>query len=750
MKILTIIASQHNFTSKTMLKAMFDKRGIQSEFDYLSNSSKNKILKSDITLDFNKFSGYDLVCIIGADVLKHVTGLTGITKYNGLLVNDKFLPIMDPCITLVKPQTKPEIENAIDAIAQMVSTGVVARKQQAEKDYKHITDELAFSEYIKELETAKYIVVDIETSSLSARKGTILGIALSTRPHQGVYVSASIIELFQNELHTIFYNKKCIFHNAKFDCMFLKREFGFEFSTIEDTMLLHYALDESMGSHGLKQLAAKYTDLGDYDLELDTFKKKWAKKHKIKLADFTYDLLPEEILAQYAMRDPDATAQLYEKFYPIVQANANLKRCYETLLKPFSKAVMHIEDVGGPISMKALNKLISELTIDIEEIKADIKSYPEVQDFEQERGIEFNPNSVFHLRDLLFNRLKLRPLKRTATGADSTDIEVLESLDHPIVEAILELRKVNKVLGTYLSNIKDNVDYDGRLRSNFNVASTTSGRLSSSGSLNYQNLPRDKGTGIKQVFEANPGFKIIQADLGTAEVYVAAALSKDPFFCKAFIDKLDFHSYVAKNIFRLDCAVDEVKSKYKEHRQWAKAITFGVLYGAGPNKISETAEVSIEEAKEFIAKYFKQAPLLDTWIKNQLAFIRKNAFTYSAFGRKRRLPEVTSDNPGVAKHAERSGLNFLIQSVASDINMLSMCDTIDYIKQNNLTSKMRVFATVHDSIVAEVADEYIDQYVAILTSNLQKDRGVFIEGCPIVVDVEVGHNWGELKGYVKK
>lgn len=171
------------------------------------------------------------------------------------------------------------------------------------------------------------------------------------------------------------------------------------------------------------------------------------------------------------------------------------------------------------------------------------------------------------------------------------------------------------------------------------------------------------------------------------------------------------------------------------------------LYGAGPNKISETANISISEAKEFIKVYFSQANMLKKWIDDSLSFIENNAYIYSYFGRKRRLPEVLASNRGVATHAARSGLNFLIQSVASDLNILGMIDTINWVESNNLTKEIKVFATVHDSVVAEVHNDYLDLYANTIKQNLQKDRGVYIPNCPIVVDVEVGPSWGELKKY---
>jgi DNA polymerase I-like protein with 3'-5' exonuclease and polymerase domains len=155
----------------------------------------------------------------------------------------------------------------------------------------------------------------------------------------------------------------------------------------------------------------------------------------------------------------------------------------------------------------------------------------------------------------------------------------------------------------------------------------------------------------------------------------------------------------------------------------------------------------MEEAKDFIKKYFREASSLRKWIDACLSTIETNYFIYSAFGRKRRLPEVGSDNKGVAAHAARSGLNFLIQSVASDINIYGLIDTVKWVKDNNLQEDIRLFATVHDSVVAEVKNELLPLYAKTLVTNLQKDRGVYIPGCPIVVDVEVGPSWGELSKY---
>lgn len=744
MKLAIVLSSP----LKNNIPALFKEYAgnIQFETLYLSSEPREKILKKDVDLSLSVLDEFDVVCPIGAEPLKHVCGLTGITKYNGIVVNEKFLPILDPNMTFIKPQYRDDIQKAFDKLKNIINKiEVIAHA----KDYCHYTDELEFISYLRKLQDpeVKVIAVDTETTSLSPRKGSILGFVFSTKPHEGVYVDAHIIEHYYDEFEEIFRTKKCVFHNSKFDIQFIRYEYGFDFPDFEDTMLMHYCLDESVGTHGLKPLALKFTDLGDYERELDEYKKNWCRQHKVKLEDFNYGMLPPEILAPYGCKDGDATMQLYLKFSPKIWNSKEFTRLYETILKPVTKAIIHIESNGGPIDLTVLDDLIEDYKIDIEETMNELAYNPAVQEFERTQGKVFNPNSVFHLREVLFNILKLKPSKRTETGALSTDAEVLAGLNHPLTEAILELRKKVKLSQTYLKNIREGVDKDGRLRSSFNVTGTTSGRLSSSGVLNYQNLPRDKDAGIKKVFKARPGYKIIQADLGTAEVYIAAALSNDKFLQRAFIEKMDFHSYVAKNMFKLPCPVDDVKRLFPDERQWAKAITFGILYGAGPSKIAETANVSLPEAKDFIEKYFREASALKRWIDTCLGMINSNYFIYSAFGRKRRLPEAKADNRATATHAARSGLNFLVQSVASDVNLLGLIDTINWIEDNNLQEEIRVFATVHDSVVAEVAEHRVDEYVNQLRSNLQKDRGVNIPGCSIVVDVEIGDSWGDLEKY---
>jgi DNA polymerase I-like protein with 3'-5' exonuclease and polymerase domains len=233
-------------------------------------------------------------------------------------------------------------------------------------------------------------------------------------------------------------------------------------------------------------------------------------------------------------------------------------------------------------------------------------------------------------------------------------------------------------------------------------------------------------------------------DLTTAEVYVAAVLADDTALMDVFRAGGNFHSQIAKKVFKLPCEASEVAELYGMQRQAAKAVTFGIMYGAGPKKISEQVTkdsgkiFTVNEAKEVIDEYFAEFHKLKTWIENNQNFIKQNGFIYSYFGRKRRLPNVKSTDKVIQSHSVRSGLNFLVQSAASDINLLGAIDMDSWIKASG--KKARIFALVHDSILAEVPENEIEEYKQKLTGFIQMDRGISIPGTPVGCDFEIVHD----------
>ena len=720
------------------------------EFDHyhLCSEQKKKILKRDVDIEID-LDAYDWIILVGSEALQNFTREKSITEYSGKLLDDKFLPIINPAMLAFKPEARRTWDESLETAIGYIK-GEIKPVEITSDDFVGIDNKeeaIAWIEKALEAPTG-YIACDTETSGLFPRDGHILGISLAYCRDHGVYILTDVVdEELEVLLQKLFTKKITVFHNAKFDIAMLEYHFGFKFPRIEDTMLMHYTLNENPGTHGLKQLALKHTKYGNYERELDDFIAGYCKRNGVLKAQFTWDMVPFDIMQKYAAIDAAVTFELYELMNEAMHRNMKLVRVYKDILLPGMLFLKDCQDTGVPFDRRRLEVAQNLMEKDIQEAIDKLYTFPEVKIFEQGQGKEFNPNSTVQLRSLLFDSIGMAPTgKLTGTGQHSTDAEVLGKLadQHPVPNLILDIRQKSKIKNTYLDKIIPQLDRDSRLRTNFNLHSTTSGRLSSSGKLNMQQIPRDNPI-VKGCIKAKEGNKIVAMDLTTAEVYVAAALSGDKNLCDVFKSGGNFHSSIAKLVFRLPCEVEEVGDLYPFERQAAKAVTFGIMYGAGPHKISQQvtkdsgSEFSIHEAQSVINQYFNQFNRLKNWLDEQKEFIESNAFLYSTFGRKRRLENVRSDDKGIASHEVRSGINFLVQSVASDINLLGGVDMNNYIKEYGMKSK--IFALVHDSILAECPEHEIDAYSAKLKEFIQKDRGIYINGAPVGCDFEIGEDY---------
>ena len=717
------------------------------ELFHMSSQPITKLLKKDVDLDIDT-DLYDLVILVGAEAAKEYGKITSVTNYAGQLIADKFIPISNPAMLAFKPEGKPDFERAVDKIHKHIageSKGVKAG------DFKGIDKEQEAYDFLLEvLENAQGVVaIDTETTGLYPRDGYVLGVSISYKPNHGRYISCDCLTTASTELlQKICSEFTVVFHNMKFDYKMLKYHLDLEFdrSKVHDTMVMHYVLDET-DSHGLKELALKYTDYGDYDAKLDEFKKEYCRQHGVLNENFTYDLIPFDIISEYAAIDTAVTLELFNKFWPIVQKNDKLHSVYTKILIPGTLFLMDMEEVGIPISRERMQLADVYLSEKIQQAKEHIYTFDEVKLFEKNEGKIFNPNSVMQLRSILFDYVGLTPTgKKTSTGAISTDAEVLEQLgeEHELPKAILQVRKLSKIQNTYIHKILPELDRDDRIRTNFNLIFTTSGRLSSSGKFNAQQIPRDDPI-IKGCIKAPQGYKIVSQDLRTAEMYYAAVLSGDKNLQKVFTDGGDFHSSIAKMVFDLPCEVEQVKKLYPDMRQSAKAISFGILYGSGADKVSVTVTKAtgqyypVERARDDIKQYFTTFKKLKQWLDTRKEFIQQNGYTYSFFGRKRRLPNVFSSDKGIAAHEVRSGINSEIQSLASDVNLLGAIETARTIRERKLDA--RIFMLVHDSIVALVKDSDVDEYCNILRECTQYNWGCNIPGFPIGVDQDIGDDY---------
>ena len=731
--------------SKTNFKREFDDAFEFDQYQLCSDPTLKKVLKRDCDIEINT-DDYDWVILVGSDALKYFTPINSVTEYSGKKVEGKFLPVINPAMLAFKPEAKRTWEDSKTNIIGYIN-GEIEDTVITEYNAWGIQDTEEANQFIKDAIEAPsgYVALDSETTGLYPRDGHMLGISLSYERDRGAYIDTECFdEETEHLLQELFYKKTVIFHNAKFDMAFFEYHFNFKFPQFEDTMLLHYLIDENPGTHGLKQLAIKYTKYGDYEKPMYDWIEAYRKEHGILKNDFTWDSIPFDVMKIYAGMDAAVTYLLYEKFIKIKQ-NKRLAKVYDEILIPGCRFLTDIQDNGVPFDKLRLLKSQSLMQEEIDEAVAELYKDPAIRKFEEINGKDFNPNSTVQLRSLLFDYVGLNPTgKKTGTGAHSTDAEVLATLGEQshIPGLILNIRQKSKIKNTYLDKILPQLDRDSRLRTGFNLHGTTSGRLSSSGKLNMQQLPRDNPI-VKGCIKAAPGHKIVAMDLTTAEVYVAAVLAKDTALMDVFKSGGNFHSTIAHKVFKLPCKVEEVAELYSTQRQAAKAVTFGIMYGAGAAKISEQVTkdsgkyFSKQEAQEVIDEYFNAFHKLKQWITDNQKFIQQNGFIYSFFGRKRRLPNVASTDKGIQSHSIRSGLNFLVQSTASDINLLGAIDMNAWIKAND--KKARIFALVHDSILAEVPEGEVDEYMEKLASFIQMDRGLSIPGAPVGCDFEIVH-----------
>jgi DNA polymerase I-like protein with 3'-5' exonuclease and polymerase domains len=726
------------------------------EYDlyHLSSVAKTKILKKDVDIEFNP-DNYNYIVLVGAEAAKYYIGKT-IGDLAGYVIDDKYIPIISPAALLFRPEIKDAYNSALDRLHRNIVKETTVNNNSA--NFTGIDDELEAVKYLETLynNEDELIALDTETSALYPREGSVLGISISYAKNSGVYINADVFsDTCVDLLQKIINKSTVVFHNAKFDIAMLKYHFNLKFNEnkTHDTLLMHYMLDETVGSHGLKDLALRFTEYGLYDKDLEEFKLSYMKKYGILKEDFNYSYIPFNIIAPYAAMDAAITLELYEKFSKILFNADKVKEAYFKIVLPTLFLIIDMEETGIPFNKQRLEWAKNYIEDKLHEANRELYTLPEIikfQQFRKDTGVKdpiFNPNSPTQLRIFLFDYLGIpSPGKLTGTGELSTDAEVLESIKHlhPIVNNILTIRKYGKILNTYISKILNSLDKDCKVRTGFNQSSTTSGRLSSSGKFNAQQIVRDDPI-VKGCIVAPNGYKIVSQDLSTAEMYYAAVLSGDTSLQKVFINGEDFHSTIAKQVFKLPCTIKEVKKLFPDERQAAKAISFGILYGSGPNKVSETVskssekEFSLEDAVETIEKYFRAFPHLRKWLDDSKQFIKQYGYIYSFFGRKRRLKNVFSIDKGTAGHSVRSGINFLVQSVASDINLIAAVEINKQIKEQNLDAN--IIMLVHDSIVAIVKDVDVDNYCEIAKRITQLDKGISITNCPIGVDQDISSDY---------
>ena len=351
-------------------------------------------------------------------------------------------------------------------------------------------------------------------------------------------------------------------------------------------------------------------------------------------------------------------------------------------------------------------------------------------------GGAFNINSTLQLRRVLFGTLGLPVFKKTPKGAPSTDASVLAKLEqaHPIVARLLRYREIEKLRSTYVDGYLPLVGPDGRIHARFNQTGAATGRLSSD-RPNLQNIPVRSETGrtLRRAFVSAPGSDFIVADYSQIELRILAHLSKDPGLLEAFGAGDDIHTATAARVFGV--ADDEVTP---DLRRRAKAINFGLLYGMEAFGLADRLKISREEAREHMDTYFHQFPLVRSYLRSVVLEARRNGYTTTLFGRRRYLPELSSDNYRIRQMGERMALNAPVQGSAADVIKVAMIEL-----DSRLPPGAELLLQVHDELVLEVDREVTDRTIGLVRSVME---GVTELDAPLTVDIATGPDLASVKG----
>jgi len=508
--------------------------------------------------------------------------------------------------------------------------------------------------------------------------------------------------------------------NAKYDLLALRRA-GITLRGLEfDTMIASYVLDPGRRSHGLDVLAMEFLE------HTMTSYEDLCGKGK---GSVPFDECPIEAARDYSCEDADMTFQLRAIFEPQLETYALLP-LFNDIEIPLIDVLADMEWAGIAINREWFASLKERFARERQRVE---------QEIYVSAGTEFNINSNLQLRQILFERLELPMLKRTATGP-STDASVLQELaemGHVLPEQLMEYRELSKLENTYLDALPALVHpHTQRIHTSFNQTVATTGRLSSS-DPNLQNIPirRELGRDIRRGFVPREGWSLIAADYSQIELRLLAHLSNDPAFVSAFRAGGDIHRQTASIIFGVP--LEEVTS---EMRGRAKTINFATIYGQGANALSRQLRIDHADARRFIDEYFERFQGIRGYLDSMVAFAREHGYVQTIFGRRRYIPELRDRNFNVRAFGERTATNSPIQGSAADLIKIAMIHIHSLFARERVESRMLL--QVHDELVFEAPPSEVEYISTLVQQEMQEAAKLSV---PLVVDLGIGSNWLETK-----
>ena len=509
-------------------------------------------------------------------------------------------------------------------------------------------------------------------------------------------------------------------HNGKAASLTLRRH-GVSLAGLEfDVMLASYVLDPGRRTHELDLLSLEFLQT-----KVATLEELCGKGRSF----IPYDQVPVACAADFACQRAAVIDRLREEFEPQLDALA-LRKLLDEIEMPLLPVLAEMEWTGVMIDLDGFAELKRRFEGERQRLEKSIHAAA---------GQEFNINSPLQLREILFDKLQLPVLKKTASGP-STDASVLQQLaeaGHELPALLMEFREITKLEGTYIDALPALLNpRTKRLHTTFNQAAAATGRLSSN-DPNLQNIPirTEVGREIRRMFIPRPGWQLVSADYSQIELRLLAHLSSDEAFVQAFRAGGDIHRQTAALIF--DVPVDSVTA---EMRARAKTINFATIYGQGPHALSQQLKISNAEAKEFIQRYFERFTGVRRYLDSSVEYARTHGYVQTIFGRRRYVPEVRERNFNIRSFGERVAANSPIQGSAADLIKIAMVRVADALRASRLESVMLL--QVHDELVFEAPAQEVDRLSALVKQEME---GAAELAVPLIVDIGAGDNWLETK-----
>jgi DNA polymerase-1 len=596
--------------------------------------------------------------------------------------------------------------------------------------YETVLSDSQLDAWLRKIAAAPLTCIDTETTSLDPMRAKLVGISLSVHEYEACYIplahrypgvpaqlafDATLARLkpwLESEQH------KKVGQHLKYDAHVFANH-GMRLAGIaHDTMLQSYVL-EAHRNHDMDSLAERH--LGRRTITFEQVCGKGANQ-------IGFDEVALDRATDYAAEDAEVTFALHRALWPRIEEHPQLAYIYQSIEIPVSKILFDMERTGVLIDREKLARQSAELGRRISELETRAHELA---------GQPFNLGSPKQIGELLFGKLGLPVVKKTASGAPSTDEEVLEKLaaDFPLPKALLEHRALSKLKSTYCDKLPASIDpATGRVHTSYGQAIAVTGRLSSS-DPNLQNIPirTPEGRRIREAFIAPAGGKIVSADYSQIELRIMAHISGDEGLLRAFAAGEDIHRATASEVFGVP--VGEVTS---EQRRYAKVINFGLIYGMSAFGLASNLGIERDAARNFVERYFTRYPGVKQYMDRTRELAKRQGYVETVFGRRLWLPEINSPNGPRRGAAERAAINAPMQGTAADLIKLAMIAVHDWLLRDGLRTKLVM--QVHDELVFEVPESELDlvrERVPVLMSGVAQLK------VPLLAEVGVGSNWDE-------